>query len=196
MPKFIERTLEPNEKIVLKGRLHWYFNFRYTVWGVVLIVLGLVGLFYVGNYNFDDGATQLLFYVCIAAAVIGLGFMMYGYFLRIKTEFAITNSRFIQKDGIFNIRLTEIPLFKVETVNFTQTFMERIMGTGSIELVGSGGTNHKIDFVQRPFEVRNLIATYMKEGNKQAVVEPVATEPTVTVSAPVNYEIKSKMDLE
>ena len=154
-------------------------------------MLGLVGLFYVGNYNFDDGATQLLFYVCIAAAVIGLGFMMYGYFLRIKTEFAITNSRFIQKDGIFNIRLTEIPLFKVETVNFTQTFMERIMGTGSIELVGSGGTNHKIDFVQRPFEVRNLIATYMKEGNKQAVVEPIATEPTITVSTPVNYEIKS-----
>mgnify|MGYP002519393232 FL=1 len=192
MPKFIERTLEPNEKIVLKGRLHWYFNFRYTVWGVVLIVLGLIGLFYVGNYNFDDGATQLLFYVCIAAAVIGLGFMMYGYFLRVKTEFAITNSRFIQKDGIFNIRLTEIPLFKVETVNFTQTFMERIMGTGSIELVGSGGTNHKIDFVQRPFEVRNLIATYMKEDNKRAVVEPVATEPTITVSTPVNYEIKSK----
>lgn len=190
MPKFIERTLEPNEKIVLKGRLHWYFNFRYTVWGVVLIVLGLIGLFYVGNYNFDDGATQLLFYVCIAAAVIGLGFMMYGYFLRVKTEFAITNSRFIQKDGIFNIRLTEIPLFKVETVNFTQTFMERIMGTGSIELVGSGGTNHKIDFVQRPFEVRNLIATYMKEDNKRAVVEPVATEPTITVSTPVNYEIK------
>ena len=65
------------------------------------------------------------------------------------------------------------------------------MGTGSIELVGSGGTNHKIDFVQRPFEVRNLIATYMKEDNKRAVVEPVATEPTITVSTPVNYEIKS-----
>lgn len=191
MPKFIERTLEPNEKIVLRGRLHWYFNFRYTVWGVILIVLGLVGLFYVGNYNFDDGATKLLFYVCIAVTVVGLSFIFYGYFLRTKTEFAITNSRFIQKDGIFNIRLTEIPLFKVETVNFSQTFMERIMGTGSIELVGSGGTNHKIEFVQKPFEVRNLITTYMKEGNKQAVVEPNLTEPTITVSNPVNYEIKS-----
>ena len=66
--------------------------------------------------------------------------------------------------------MTEIPLFKVETVNFYQTFFERMLKTGAIELVGSGGTAHRVEFVQHPYEVRNMIATFMKK--KEASVEP------------------------
>lgn len=170
MANFIEKTLEQGEKIIFKGRLHWYFNFRYTVWGIILIVLAFAGMFYVGNNNIDDASVKTALVMSIIGAVIGILFILYGYFLRVKTEFAITNTRFIQKDGIFNIRLTEIPLFKVETVNFYQTLIERIVHTGSIELVGSGGTNHKIEFIQNPFEVRNLITTYMKENREQGSV--------------------------
>lgn len=170
MANFIEKTLEQGEKIIFKGRLHWYFNFRYTVWGIILIMLAFAGMFYVGNNNIDDASVKTALVMSIIGAVIGILFILYGYFLRVKTEFAITNTRFIQKDGIFNIRLTEIPLFKVETVNFYQTLIERIVHTGSIELVGSGGTNHKIEFIQNPFEVRNLITTYMKENREQGSV--------------------------
>ncbi len=99
-------------------------------------------------------------------SVLGVCLIGFGYFIRSKTEFAITNTRFIQKDGILNIKMTEIPLFKVETVNFYQTLWDRILGTGAIELVGSGGTSHRVDYVQKPFEVRNLITTLMKNTKK------------------------------
>lgn len=169
MANFIEKTLEPGEKIIFKGRLHWYFNFRYTVWGIVLIILGLALLVLACNNNIEDAGTKTTLVVGLAFGITGILFIFYGYFLRIKTEFAITNTRFIQKDGILNIRLTEIPLFKVETVNFSQTLIERIVHTGSIELVGSGGTNHKIEFIQNPFDVRNLITTYMKESKTETI---------------------------
>lgn len=161
---FIEKTLEPGEKVIFKGRLHWYFNFRYTVWGILLNVLGIAGMFYITQNDLEDSTMKTLLVVCFAGCIIGILFILYGYLLRIKTEFAITNTRFIQKDGLLNIRLTEIPLFKVETVNFEQTFIERIINTGAIELVGSGGTNHIVRYIQNPFEVRNLITTYMKEN--------------------------------
>lgn len=103
--------------------------------------------------------------MCVAVCVIGMCIGGFGYFMRSRTEFAITNTRFIQKDGILNIKMTEIPLFKVETVNFYQTLWERMFGTGSIELVGSGGTNHKVDYIQDPFRVRNIVTTYMKAAN-------------------------------
>lgn len=164
MANFIEKTLEPGEKIVFKGSLHWYFNFRYTVWGVLLNILGITGMVFVAQNDTDRVATKIALVVSLIACLIGLGFILYGCILRIKTEFAVTNNRFIQKDGLLNIRLTEIPLFKVETVNFEQTFIERIIGTGAIELVGSGGTNHTVRFIKDPFEVRNLITTYMKES--------------------------------
>lgn len=169
MANFIERTLEPGEQVVFKGRLHWSYHFRYTVWGLLLILLSVVG---VAMYAFAqyDGAeygsssedNAWIIWLCAFGCVLGIGLIGFGYFIRSRTEFAITNHRFVQKDGIFNIKMTEIPLFKIETVNFYQTFLERILNTGSIELVGSGGTTHRVDFVQSPHQVRNYIATQMK----------------------------------
>lgn len=165
MARFIEKTLEQGEQIMYRGRLHWYFNFRYTVWGAASIAAGLFFMGYAAGNVLERATVSILLGVGAVACLLGLGLIFYGYFLRVKTEFAVTDSRFIQKDGIFSIKLTEIPLFKIETVNFEQTFIERIVGTGSIELVGSGGTNHKVESVQDPMKVRNIITTYMKEEN-------------------------------
>lgn len=169
MANFIEKTLEPGEQVVLKGRLHWSFNFRYSFWGIVLLLLSIVGAIYTSNLDGEQADNATVYYcICVIMAALGVLFVGYGYFIRSKTEFAVTNTRFIQKDGIFNIKMTEIPLFKVETVNFYQTIFDRMIGTGSIELVGSGGTTHKVDYLQQPFQVRNLITTLMKE-NKQSL---------------------------
>lgn len=167
MANFIESTLEPGEQVIFKGRLHWSFNVSYTVWGILFIVGCIVGLVF-NNTNNGESIYNVL---SIVLAIIGLSFIVFGYFIRSKTEFVITSTRFIQKDGIFNIKMTEIPLFKVETINFYQTLIDRILGTGSIELVGSGGTNHRVDFLQEPYNVRNLIATYMKVNKQKAEEE-------------------------
>ncbi|MBQ5871586.1 MAG: PH domain-containing protein, partial [Bacteroidaceae bacterium] len=75
----------------------------------------------------------LAFFVCIIGRIV-----------RTHTEFAVTSTRFVQKDGIFNIKLTEIPLARIETVNFYQTLWQRIIGTGCVEMIGSGGTAHQV----------------------------------------------------
>ena len=180
MANFIERTLEPGEQVVFKGRLHWSYHFRYTVWGLLVILMSVVGIMmyaftqYDGTENVSSSSDNgWLVWLCAFGCLLGLGLIGFGYFIRSRTEFAITNHRFVQKDGIFSIKMMEIPLFKIETVNFYQTFLERILNTGSIELVGSGGTAHRVDFVQSPHQVRNYIATQMKrQGAKED--EPVA----------------------
>ena len=174
MANFIEKTLEPGEQVIFKGRLHWSYNFRYTAWGILLIVLSVAGMAVIAYTHYNDFNNNMLalFCLCVVVCIVGIGLIGFGYFIRSRTEFAITNNRFIQKDGIFDIKMTEIPLFKVETVNFYQTFFERMLNTGAIELVGSGGTNHKVEFVQDPYQVRNLIATYMKANKPVANVQP------------------------
>ena len=166
MANFIERTLEKGETVVFEGRLHWTYNWQYTFGGGALLVLCALGLIWdcYENYNQFNNNTLAIAIGCVVGIIAGAALIGWGYFIRSKTEFAITNTRFIQKDGIFNIKMTEIPLFKVETVNFYQDLWERILSTGTIELVGSGGTSHKLSFVQEPFKVRNLLTTYMKEN--------------------------------
>lgn len=166
MANFIERTLEQGEEVVFQGRLHWTYNWKWTCCGVILTILGVLGMLSnaIFTYNQESGDGGGVYILCILAIIIGIAMIGWGYFIRSKTEFAITGSRFIQKDGIFNIKMTEIPLFKVETVNFYQTLFQRMLGTGTIELVGSGGTSHQVHYVQEPFKVRNLLTTLMKEN--------------------------------
>lgn len=166
MANFIEKTLEPGEQVIFKGRLHWSYNFRYTMWGLLAIIFSIVGAIYAANLEEENDYESTIYVISALLCVFGFFLIGFGYFIRSKTEFAISHTRFIQKDGIFNIKMTEIPLFKVETVNFYQTLWDRMIGTGSIELVGSGGTNHRVDYVQKPFEVRNLITTLMKSNKK------------------------------
>lgn len=167
MANFIEKTLEPGEEVIFKGRLHWSYNFRYSCWGIICLLAAIVLGIYVASTDSADNEYYNTESICaVILALIGLISIGFGYFIRSKTEFAVTTTRFIQKDGIFDIKMTEIPLFKVETVNFYQTLGDRMLGTGSIELVGSGGTNHRVDYVQKPMEVRNLITTLMKNTKR------------------------------
>lgn len=166
MANFIERTLEKGEDVVFQGRLHWTYNWKWTFGGTLLAIISVAGILMnaIFTYNEENSDAGPIYILSIMGVIIGIAMVGWGYFIRSKTEFAITNTRFIQKDGIFNIKMTEIPLFKVETVNFYQTLFQRMVGTGTIELVGSGGTSHQVHFVQEPFKVRNLLTTLMKEN--------------------------------
>ena len=105
-----------------------------------------------------------LFLIAMGTLVFSIIIYIVGRVIRTRSEFAVTTSRFIQKDGILNIKMTEIPLFKIETVNFYQSLWQRMVGTGSIELVGSGGTLHRVDYIEKPLLVRKTIVSEINKS--------------------------------
>lgn len=152
MGHFITNSLEEGEQIVFQGRLHWSSIFRYLFTSFMLILIA--GMLAASGYYVSHSELYVIGGVLLFVAVV---VYFIGRIIRTRTEFVITTSRFIQKDGILNIRMTEIPLFKIETVNFYQSLGQRILGTGSIELVGSGGTFHRVNDVEKPLTVRRTI---------------------------------------
>lgn len=162
MANYITSSLEEGEKIVLNGRLHWTAIASYLVatWVIALIGVGVMVWTLVSEQ-------KDLLWVGGAALVVAFVIYVVGCVVRTRSEFAVTTTRFIQKDGIFNISMTEIPLFKVETVNFHQTFFQRFLGTGCIELVGSGGTSHRVHAVEHPMEVRKTIVSIINRSERQ-----------------------------
>lgn len=163
MAKYITSSLEEGERIVLSGRLHWTAIASYLAATWLLALLGVAIM--IGTL-----VTEKTDYLWLGGAALVVAFAVYmvGCVVRTRSEFAVTTSRFIQKDGIFNISMTEIPLFKVETVNFHQTFLQRILGTGCIELVGSGGTSHRVHAVEHPMEVRKQIVSIINKSNHES----------------------------
>ena len=161
MANYIRQSLEPGEEIILNGRLHWTSIASYIFMAILLYIVAAACFI----YAFSSSDT-LYHIIAIAALIIGLLVHFIGSFLRRRSEFAITTSRFIQKDGILNIKMTEIPLFKVETVNFYQTLWQRLLSTGSIELVGSGGTFHRVECISEPMKVRKTIVHSIGQQKK------------------------------
>lgn len=179
MANYIKESLEPGEEIIFNGRLHWSAIFSYILWatlfGLATIALLAVALLVVP----ENESAMPYYYSAIATALIGILIYIVGVVVRTRTEFAVTNSRFIQKDGILNIKMTEIPLFKVETVNFYQTIWQRMLGTGCLELVGSGGTSHQVHSVQHPMALRKIVVGTINKRNeaqKQEATTPAEAE--------------------
>ena len=161
MANYIKRSLEEGETIIYKGRLHWSAIFRYLFFTFLFAVGGIV-VIWLAYYQYPEKKTEL-FYTSVALLVLALFTWIVGCIVRTRSEFAVTDTRFVQKDGIFNIKMTEIPLARIETVNFYQSLWQRIIGTGCVELVGSGGTSHQVHCIEHPMKVRKVIVASIKK---------------------------------
>lgn len=183
MANYIRQSLEQGEQIIYNGRLHWSYIFRYLFYSFLFTIAGIVALV-LAYYKFPEHK-QALFYTGIALLVLAFFIWIVGRIIRTRTEFSVTNTRFVQKDGIFNIKMTEIPFSKIETVNFYQSLWQRFLGTGCVELVGSGGTSHQVHCVKHPMKVRNLICASIK--NKPQSTPTTPSTPTTQIT-PNNTE--------
>ena len=114
MANYIKQSLEEGETIIFKGRLHWSYIFRYLFFSLLFVLGGATCIFLA--YYRQPEKQQTLFYVGIALLVLAFIIWIVGRIVRTRSEFAVTDTRFVQKDGIFNIKMTEIPLARIETV--------------------------------------------------------------------------------
>ncbi|MBM9519977.1 PH domain-containing protein [Desulforhopalus vacuolatus] len=73
---------------------------------------------------------------------------------RTTSEFVITNRRVVIKVGWFNHDAFEMNLSKIESVNISQSFIARILGYGTIIIVGTGGSKEMFHNISKPKEFK------------------------------------------
>src|SRR5206468_6927850 len=73
------------------------------------------------------------------------------------SEFAVTNKRVIVKVGLIRRDTLELLLSKVESIGVDQTVTGRIVGYGSIVVVGTGGTRETFKNIARPLDFRKQV---------------------------------------
>ncbi|UKI44667.1 MAG: hypothetical protein L6U16_03895 [Porphyromonadaceae bacterium] len=52
-------------------------------------------------------------------------------------------------------------------MNLYQSLWQRLFLHRLNRIGGRGGTNHKVDYIQSPFEVRKILTTRMKANHEQ-----------------------------
>jgi uncharacterized membrane protein YdbT with pleckstrin-like domain len=59
---------------------------------------------------------------------------------RWSDDFGVTNKRVVIKTGLFSRDTVEMNLSKIESVNVDQSILARLLGYGTITIIGTGGT--------------------------------------------------------
>lgn len=70
------------------------------------------------------------------------------------SEYVITNRRVIIKVGLIARQTLEMNLSKIESVNVNQSILGRILGYGSITIIGTGGTQESFHGISSPMTFR------------------------------------------
>ena len=73
------------------------------------------------------------------------------------TEMGVTNKRVIFKTGFVRRRTVEMNMDKVETVDVDQSILGRILGYGTIHVLGTGSGIEHLRQVAHPLELRSAI---------------------------------------
>lgn len=176
------KHLNPGETVVLDLNPHWwYFAQPLTT----LVGAILVGIIYTVNTP-DDGAVKtVLSWLVIAFILISAVWSIVRYIKWTSTHFVVTTNRLIFKQGIIAKTGIEIPLERVNNVNFRQGPFERLLGAGDL-LIESGGEDGQQRFtdIRDPEKVQNLISHEIEgyRDRRSATPGGTAMAPMVDVA--------------
>lgn len=101
---------------------------------------------------FETNYHWILYFNHLFLSIITLG--IYPYLISKFSEFGITNKRLIIKTGVLSRKTLELNLSKIESVNVNQSILGRILGYGSIGVIGTGGTKEYFVSIKNPLEFR------------------------------------------
>lgn len=92
------------------------------------------------------------------ASLFTLG--IYPTIQALTDEFVVTNRRIIVKKGLILRYTLEMNISRVESVNVRQSILGRLLGYGSITIIGTGGTRESFHEISNPLQFRK---SFMEE---------------------------------
>src|SRR5271155_1321863 len=156
---YVESNLVPGETVIYQTRLHWIVMLGHLVVGCLLLGLpGVLLLYYALNQTGIESSTlHIMEGGGIGLLVCGIVVILMGIARRHATEMAVTNRRVVIKTGLASRKTIEMLLNKVESIEVSETAGGRMLGYGTIVMIGTGGTSEPFREVAHPLEFRNQV---------------------------------------
>ena len=131
---YVNSVLQPGERIIVRGRLHWIVYWH----AILFFVLGVV----VVAWEKAGGMDEMASFTAIAFAVLFIVSFLYAWFIRWITEIAVTDRRIIYKRGFINRHTEEMNMDKVASVDVDQSILGRMLDYGTVHVIGTGSVQN------------------------------------------------------
>ncbi|MDP1574160.1 MAG: PH domain-containing protein [Coxiellaceae bacterium] len=163
---YIQNNLLQNEKLLYAVRPHWVI-FSSGVWAIVFAI-------YFWLFS-DIASLNMAVYANYSARdILAAGLFLMGayWFLRAlifykNAEYGVTDKRVIVKIGWIHRESLELMLDKVEGVLVDQNISGRLLGYGTITVVGTGGTKDSYQFISHPLRFRKEVQQAVENSEER-----------------------------
>jgi uncharacterized membrane protein YdbT with pleckstrin-like domain len=128
-----KNLLNDRENLALDLRPHWWYFSKHILTGIPLLILWIL------QFRLDDGTGR-----DVSRGVLGVVTIVWAIWLLLKfiswtrTNFVVTDQRVVYRTGVLSRHGVEIPLDRVNNINFHQRIFERIIGAGNLEIQSAG----------------------------------------------------------
>ena len=156
---YIDSHLVPGETVIYETRLHWMVMLGHIVLGCFLLALpGAFLIYYAASQTGLDPTTlHIMEGGGVALLLCGVIAIVMGLVRRNATEMALTNRRVVIKTGMVGRTTIEMLLNKVESIEVKETALGRMLGYGTIVVIGTGGTPEPFHKIAHPLEFRSQV---------------------------------------
>ena len=180
---FPKELLTDDEEMVLDLRPHVWFLAPAGAYLAIALIAGL----YVWLGGGDNTAWKALGFAVGIGILVAVGYFVQRYARWTSTNFVVTNERLIARRGVVAKKGIEIPLDRINTVFFNQSFFERIIGAGDlgVESAGEGGRETFSD-IRKPSMVQHEIYRQKENFEKRRMVQMGQTFASHVPQGPAN----------
>jgi len=158
-------SAEPeNEVTVWSGRTHWkHFAGRVILWAVANVAFIVLAAVVASRTEWlaFSGAFWAVIGVFVVSALLVLGRVAITV---MSHKYRVTSQRLFVERGILGRTVDQTELVRVDDVRVHKTFLHRIFGLGSVEVVSTDASdkNVSIEGVTDPDTVAEAIRTHMR----------------------------------
>ena len=154
--------INEGETVALDLHPHWWFFSKHILTGIPLVI-ALIGVLALSGSVQTVAAWAWAILAVIWAVWLLIKYVQWQY-----THFVVTDDRVIFRTGLLAKRGVEIPLERINNINFHQRIFERLIGAGDLDIESAGreGQSHFED-VRHPDGVQQEIYRQMETNARE-----------------------------
>jgi membrane protein YdbS with pleckstrin-like domain len=156
-----KNLINEGEDVALDLRPHWWYFSRHILTGIPLAI-GIVIYF-----RLHGTIKDIVGVVVGGLLVIWAVWLLFKFLEWSRTYFVVTSDRVIWRTGLLSRHGVEMPLERINNINFKQGIWERMIGAGTLDVQSAGeqGTSQFTD-VRHPDGVQQEIYRQMEISGK------------------------------
>jgi PH (Pleckstrin Homology) domain-containing protein/putative oligomerization/nucleic acid binding protein len=186
---YADGLLATDERITHREKQH-PFVFIWGARGTILAVIIAVVLFWLGGNLGTDGISgtvrMLLGWVTLILFVGGLAVFAWTALRYVNQEYALTNRRVIQVEGVLNRKSTDSSLEKINDAVLTQSFFGRMFDFGDLTvLTASESGIDAMHMIRRPIAFKKAMLDAKREAEVEIERAGWAPSPPIREGAPI-----------